>query len=475
MAKSSTTAPSVLPLSAQAPPANSDSGAPLPVSEKIGYALGDAASNLFFQFFGIFLVFYYTDTLGLSAAAVGTMMLVTRIADAVLDPMVGAMADRTRTRWGRFRPYLLWLAIPYGVTGVLMFMCPDWDSRRKLLFAYITYTLMMFIYSAINVPYSALMGVMSSSSAERTRLSSYRFVAAFGAGSLISYLALPMKNWLGQGNDKVGFLWTMGIFSVLSVICFCITFATTKERVQPMADEKVPMHKDAALLVRTLPWVMLFLASVCNLVAYCVRAGAQMYYFKYVVGSEKLASWFMVSSTLAAMAGIAFSPWITARVGKRAAMMGLFGASAACYASFFILPANHFGLLISVNILGALAFGPAGSIIWAMYADTADYIEWKHGRRITGLVYAGVLFAIKMGIALGGALLGWVLAGYGFKPNTVPSPETITGIKLVFSLLPAGLFVTIILLLCGYSLNERKVAEIEAALRGRRNQAAGLP
>jgi prepilin-type N-terminal cleavage/methylation domain-containing protein len=200
--------------------ANKATGIKLSVTEKVGYALGDAASNFFFQFFGIFLVFYYTDILGLSAAAVGTMMLITRIADAVVDPLVGAVADRTRTRWGRFRPYLIWFAVPYGVTGVLMFMCPDWDSRSKLVFAYVTYALMMFIYSAINVPYSVLMGVMSPSSAERTRLSSFRFVAAFGAGTLISYLALPLKNALGHGNDKVGFLWTMAIFSVLSVIYF---------------------------------------------------------------------------------------------------------------------------------------------------------------------------------------------------------------------------------------------------------------
>ena len=175
----------------------------LSVKEKAGYALGDAASNFFFQFFAIFLVFYYTDTLGLPAAAVGTMMLVTRTFDAIIDPLIGAAADRTPTKWGRFRTWILWMAIPYAVAGVALFLCPDWDHTAKLVYAYITYAAMMLAYSAINVPYSALMGVMSYSSEDRTRLSSFRFVAAFGAGMLISYFALPLKNALG-GGDAAG-------------------------------------------------------------------------------------------------------------------------------------------------------------------------------------------------------------------------------------------------------------------------------
>lgn len=440
----------------------------IPAREKIGYALGDAASNFFFQFFGIFLVFYYTDILGLSAAAVGTMMLVTRLADAVIDPLVGAMADRTRTRWGRFRPYLLWFAVPYGVTGVVMFICPEWGNTGKLAYAYITYTLMMFIYSAINVPYSALMGVMSSSSSERTSLSSFRFVAAFGAGALISYLALPMKNYLGQGNDKVGFLWTMVIFSVLSVICFLLTFLSTRERVRPLAEEDVSIQQDAALLLRTAPWLLLFFISIFNLTAFCVRAGAQMYYFKYVVGNELAARWFMTSGTLAAMVGIALSPWITGHLGKRTPMMILLTVSAACYASFCILPPANYALLLVVNFLGALAFGPAGAIIWAMYADTADYIELKHGRRITGLVYAGVLFAIKIGVALGGAIIGWLLAWYEFVPNVAATARSVDGIKTIFSLVPAIFFLGAIALLGVYGLSEGRVAEVEEQLQARR-------
>ena len=247
----------------------------LSIKEKVGYSLGDAASNFFFQFFSIFLLFYYTDIVGIPAAAVGTMMLVTRLLDAITDPLVGALADRTRSRWGRFRPWLLWMAIPYAITGVIMFMCPDWGGTAKLVYAYVTYSVMMLVYTAINVPYSALMGVMSDSSEERTRLASFRFVAAFGAGMLVSYFALPLKNALGRGDDKLGFLLTMCIFALLSVLCFLITFFTTRERVKPAVEQKGSFKGDMALLLRCAPWVLLFFISLFNLTSFRIRFRAE--------------------------------------------------------------------------------------------------------------------------------------------------------------------------------------------------------
>jgi GPH family glycoside/pentoside/hexuronide:cation symporter len=440
----------------------------LSFKEKAGYALGDAASNFFFQFFGLFLMFYYTDIVGISAGAVGTMMLVTRMFDAITDPLMGALSDRTRTRWGRFRPWLLWVAIPYAVTGVAMFLCPDLGERGKLIYAYVTYSAMMLAYTAINVPYSALMGVMSDSSEDRTRLSSFRFIAAFGAGMLVSYFALPLKNLLGQGDDKVGFLWTMSIFAVLSVICFLITFATTKERVVPADEEKGSLKGDLSLLLRCAPWILLFGVTLFNLTSYCVRSGAQMYYFKYVVGNEMGAKWFMTSGMIAAMIGIALAPRITGLIGKRTAMIALSAISTTLNASFFFLPPENYPLLLAVNIIASLIGGPAGAIIWSMYADTADYIEWKHHRRITGLVYSGVLFGIKMGVALGGGIIGWLLAFYSFEANMAPSAESILGIKLAFAAVPAALAFVSVFFLCVYRLSDKKVVEIEADLRARR-------
>jgi GPH family glycoside/pentoside/hexuronide:cation symporter len=445
----------------------------LTFKEKAGYALGDAASNFFFQFFGIFLMFYYTDIVGIPAAAVGTMMLVTRLFDAVTDPLMGALSDRTRTRWGRFRPWLLWVAIPYAVTGVAMFLCPDLGERGKLIYAYITYSAMMLAYTAINVPYSALMGVMSDSSEDRTRLSSFRFVAAFGAGMLVSYFALPLKNLLGGGNDKVGFFWTMTIFAVLSVICFLITFATTRERVKPVTENNGSLKGDLALLLRCAPWLLLFGVTLFNLTSYCVRSGAQMYYFKYVVGNEMSAKWFMTSGMIAAMIGIALAPRLTRLIGKRTAMIALSAVSTTLNASFFFLPPENYPLLITVNILASVIGGPAGAIIWSMYADTADYIEWKHDRRITGLVYSGVLFGIKMGVALGGGIVGWLLAFYSFEANAVPTAESILGIKLAFAAVPAAFAFASVFILLGYRLTDQKVAEIEEELRGRRSHLQG--
>ncbi len=448
-----------------------NSTTPLSFKEKAGYALGDAASNFFFQFFAIFLVFYYTDTLGISAAAVGTMMLVTRMFDAITDPLMGALSDRTRTRWGRFRPWLLWMAVPYAVTGVAMFLCPDLGATGKLVYAYITYSAMMLMYTAINVPYSALMGVMSDSSIDRTRLSSFRFVAAFGAGMLVSYFALPLKNALGGGNDKVGFLWTMTIFASLSIGCFLITFATTRERVQPVEETNGSLRGDFRLLLRCLPWVLLFFVSLFNLTSFCVRSGAQMYYFKYVVGNEMGAQWFMTSGMIAAMIGIALAPRITRLIGKRTAMIVLSAVSAAINGSFFFLPTDNYTLLLVMNVLGAVIGGPAGAIIWSMYADTADYIEWKHDRRITGLVYAGVLFAIKMGVALGGGIIGWLLALFAFEPNTVPTAQSLLGIKLAFAAVPAVFAFTAVFFLLAYRLSDTKVLQIETDLRERRGEA----
>lgn len=441
----------------------------LSIKEKVGYSLGDAASNFFFQFFSIFLLFYYTDIVGIPAAAVGTMMLVTRLLDAITDPLVGALADRTRSRWGRFRPWLLWMAIPYAITGVIMFMCPDWGGTAKLVYAYVTYSVMMLVYTAINVPYSALMGVMSDSSEERTRLASFRFVAAFGAGMLVSYFALPLKNALGRGDDKLGFLLTMCIFALLSVLCFLITFFTTRERVKPAVEQKGSFKGDMALLLRCAPWVLLFFISLFNLTSFCTRSGAQLYYFKYVVGNEMGAKWFMTSGMLASMVGIAVAPIITAKIGKRTAMISLTAMAAALNGAFFFLPPEHYSLLLTINILAALIGGPAGAIIWSMYADTADYIEWKHERRITGLVYAGVLFAIKMGVALGGGIVGWMLAAYGFEANAGATETVILGIKLSFAAIPAAFSFGAVFFLCLYQLSDKRVAEIEAVLRSRRS------
>ena len=299
-------------------------------TEKLGYGLGDTASNFFFQVFNIFLLYYYTDIFGLSAAAVGTMFLVTKIVDAVSDPMMGLIADRTSTRWGKFRPYLLWVAIPYGLCGYAMFANPDLSYNGKLVYAYVTYTLMMLAYTAINVPYSALMGVISPLSTERTKVAAYRFVCAFAAAWLIGTFVTPLKNTLGGGDEALGFQLTMIIFAVLSVALFWISFITTKERVAPLQESR-NIRADLKQLVRNGPWLALFIAAIFTLMNVAVRNGSLLYYFKYYVGDDGTRLFlifdktaiFMSLGLLAMIVGIAMTKWLSERFEKRSLMIVL--------------------------------------------------------------------------------------------------------------------------------------------------------
>lgn len=444
----------------------------LRVREKIGYALGDVASNFYWSFFGLFLIYYYTDVVGLAPAAVGTMMLVTRLFDAFTDLAMGAIADRTRTRWGRFRPWILWGAIPYGVCGMAMFLVPDWGDTGKLLYAYLTYSLMMLMYTVVNVPYSALMGVMSPNSQERTSLSAYRFFGAFGAGMLISYAALPLKNWLGGGDDRLGFLWTMGLFSLLSIGCFFIAFASTRERVEPTREAPTSFKRDIGLVLRNRAWLILFIIGIIALTAAGVRNGSILYYFKYNIGDESAARWFMTGGMIATILTTSLAPWTVRHWGKRNTLMGATLLMSLLWAVAYLIPTDRIALVLGTHFLACLLSGPSAAIMWSMYADTADQIEVTSGRRITGMVYSGVLFAIKMGIALGGAVIGWLLAAFNFVPNATPTPESLHGILLVFSVIPAGFSIINVVLLYFYPLTENRVKANEAALAVRHAQSA---
>ncbi|RPJ59208.1 MAG: MFS transporter, partial [Acidobacteria bacterium] len=253
----------------------------VPIREKAGYALGDVASCIFWQTLGSFLLFFYTDVFGISAAAAGTMFLVTRLWDAVNDPMLGAIADRTKTRWGKFRPYLLWMAVPFGISGVLLFTTPDFGPTGKLVYAYITYNLMMMVYTAINIPYSSLLGVITSNPVERVSLSSYKFVGAFTGGLLIQAFTLPLVGYFGQGNRAVGFQYTMILYAVVAVALFVATFLSIKERVQPVAGQKSKIIDDLRDLSKNKPWIILLLLGLFTLAYVAIRNGITLYYFRY--------------------------------------------------------------------------------------------------------------------------------------------------------------------------------------------------
>ena len=443
--------------------------------EKFGYGLGDAASNFFFQVFNLFLLYYYTDVYGLAPAAVGTMFLVTKVIDAVSDPVMGLIADRTQSRWGKFRPYLLWAAIPYGLFGYAMFAAPQFSDTGKLIYAYASYTLMMLAYTAINVPYSALMGVISPSSFERTRVASYRFACAFGAGWLIATFVTPLKNLLGAGDEVAGFRLTMMIFAVVSILLFWVCFATTKERVHPK-ETRSDIKADFAALMSNGPWIALFFSAIFALMNVPMRAGSTIYYFKYYVGDDgsplflifDKTAVFLSLQTFALLAGILVTQTIVRRFDKRRLMIALTLGNAAAMAVFYVIPPGQYWMMLAVTCIGNFVIGPTLAIVWSMYADCADYGEWKTGRRTTGLIFSASQFAQKMGLAVGAGLSGLVLSLFGFVANQDQSESAMTGIRLMFSIFPGVLAMLSAFAIFFYSLSSDKVRQIEKELAERR-------
>ena len=355
----------------------------LSVKEKIGYGLGDTAANFIFQTMVVFQLSFYTDTFGLAAGAAGTLFMVVRVWDAIFDPLMGIMADRTVTRWGKFRPWILWSAVPFGIMGVLTFMTPDFGPSGKLAYAYVTYILMMMVYSANNLPYSALTGVMTGDAGERTSLSSYRFVCAMLGAFVVQVLALPMVNYFGRGDNARGYRMTMGLLSLIAVGLFVITFLSVRERIQPDPRQKSSVRSDFAGLLRNGPWIALFALTILIFIGYTMRAGAMVYYFKYFVGREDLFSVFNIFGLVSIVTGIVLSTPLARRYGKRDLYIVTLFVAAAFGALFLVLPAHNLPLIFGAEVLRGLAYGITTPLLWAMMADVADYGEWMTGRRAT--------------------------------------------------------------------------------------------
>jgi GPH family glycoside/pentoside/hexuronide:cation symporter len=440
----------------------------LSFQEKLAYGLGDTASNFYFQFFNLFLVFYYTDIFGLAPVAVGTMMLALRVFDAVIDPAMGVIADHTSTRWGKFRPYILWGAVPYGVLGYAMFLNPHLSQHGKLVYAYVTYGLMWVAYAAINIPYSALMGVMSPSSKERTSLSTFRFICAFIGQFLIVRLVVPLKNSLGGGNEAEGIRYTMLIFSVLSVALFIFTFWHTRERVSQPADQTTDFRLDLANLLSNKAWVALFFSALFTLINAAVRGSSIIYFFKYVVRDESQFTFYATSGSVAFILGATSTKLFLKLADRRVLMICLSVVNALLMAAFYFVDPHSYNLLVALNLLASFVVGPTPAILWSMYADTADYGEWKFGRRATGLVFSASVFSQKIGLALGTGVLGWLLAYFGFVANVEQHAPAVLGIRLMFSIIPGALALLGAAAIFFYPINNKVVAEIEAELSRRR-------
>jgi GPH family glycoside/pentoside/hexuronide:cation symporter len=445
--------------------------------EKLAYGLGDTASNFYLQAFGIFLANYYTDIFGLESGAAGWLMFIVPFTVAALNPVVGMLADRTNTRWGKFRPYLLWGAIPYGVFGVVMFANPDFSPHGKLVFAYVTYAVVLIAYVAVNTPYGALMGVMSASSEDRTSLSSYRFACAFLGAFLIGGFVPNLKAMLTpvNGGPADGFRNTMTIFAVISVAMFIYTFANTRERVQAPPGQKTPLGRDLRDLMANTPWLVLFFVGFLNLTNAGLRSGAGTYYFKYNVGDEIAQGMFNRVGFLCFILGALATKLFTARFSRRRLMIWLTVINALGMGTCYFVDPHNLRLLYVLNIIASFAAGPTPAIVWSMYADTADFGEWKFGRRATGLIFSATVFIQKVGLALGGGMTGWLNKYYGYVPNATQTPAALHGINVMFSLLPGAFALLAGFATVFYGLDEPLVKQIERDLAARKEPPGAVP
>lgn len=537
------------------------------LGEKICYGFGDLGSCLFWQTITIYLSFFYTDVFGLTPAVAGTMFLVSRIFDAIFDVVVGMSADRTNTRWGKYRPFIIFGALPLAVAAVAAFTTPSFGGIGKIVYAYVTFILFMCLYSTVNIPYTSLLGVISDNANDRTQASSFKFVGAYLGGIIVSATALPLASYFGNADniqlsepeavvvnisdsvcktdsafvvdsttlaaadscaiDTVSVLYnvktnvpivdeqakqialkaqqkgwqkTMMCFALAAIICFIITFFSVRERVKPVQTEKTAVSKDLVDIVHNRPWVLLFVVTILFILYNCIRLNVTTHYFKYYIGTqsvpwlssllnifrstpienetfgfEALASIFNTLGQLVSLVGVLLVPWFSRVMGRKRATVILLLTSIICTGSFiFFSPENVF-LILLFQAIGSITGGPISSLLWVMYADTADYSEWKNGTRADGLVFSASIMSNKLGWAFGGMISMLILGATGFVPNEVQNESTLFGLKSMMSIIPvvAGV-VALVVLKFFYSLDEKTMEGIQAELKERRTAAENV-
>lgn len=436
--------------------------------EIVGYGLGDMGFNFYWTNISTFLLIFYTDVFGITAAAAATMLFVVKIFNAFTDPLIGAAADRTRTRWGKFRPYLLFMPLPLAVIGVLTYSTPDLGPTGKLVWAYVTYLLLMTIYTGINLPYSALSGVISADARERNAINASRFVAGFAGGTLVTAASPRLVAWLGGSDAALGWSLTMGFWGLAAAAIFAITFSTTTERVQPARAAPSSVRQDLADLRSNRPWILLFFLALIIMVGITLRMTSAAYYFKYVVNRPELLATFVPAYLLAAAAGTALTPLLTRFVDKRRLMIGLMLASTALSAAFLFVDADQILLMYALQIALGLVLGPKSPLSFSMLADAADYNEWRNGRRATALTFAASSFAQKLGTAVAVGVIGALFTTLGYVPNAAQSAESQAGIVWLMSVIPAAFTLLAAVLMIFYPLDNPAMARIQTDLAARK-------
>lgn len=456
---------------------NKSDTAPLSFREKVGYGLGDMASNFYMGFFGLFLLYYYTDVFGIAPAAAATMLLITKVVDAVSDPAMGLIADRTESRWGKYRPYLLWAAVPYAILGYMLFLGPELSDTGKLIYAYATYTLVMLAYTAINVPYSALLAVISPVAEERTKATQFRFIFASLGTLCVGAFATPLVSWLGGDDELLGFRLTIVLFAILSVAIFWITFATTRERICPEPHHS-SIGDDFSALLKNVSWIVLVATGILIVVGLIARFASIVFYLKYYMRDSGTIVFLIFDRTafltscglIGQLVGALVTPMLAARFEKHHLVIGMNLLHAALLAICFFIPPDQYAAIVVVHSLGIFTFGVIITLLFSMYTDCAEYGEWQTGKNTAGLTVSASMFSLKFGSAVGGALPGFMLAWFGFVANEVQTDSAITGIRLMFNVLPAIFFLAGGLLMFFYRIDRTTLHRIESELHERRTE-----
>ncbi len=479
----------------------------LSITEKVGYSLGDLAANLIFQTLMTFLAFFYTDVYNIPANKAAVIIFTGGMIGAFFNPVMGIIADRTVTRWGKFRPWILWTSVPFGVSALLAFSTPDFSENGKVIYALTTYVFLVLMYSANNLPYAALSGVLTGSMKERNSLSSYRFVAVMVAQFIIQVLLLPLVIILGDGDKAIGFTKIMTGFSIVGIIFFLITFITTRERVVPAVEQKSTIKQDILDLIRNRPWLIILFVTILIFVTLALKGGMTIYYFENFLNEAQVAlfldnsgfntfisnlnslligiglsefqwpkdaatsgfSLFNAFGILFMILGIFISKSLADKYGKRDVFsFSLMVATLTLVLFYFYSPTSITAVFVT-QIIHGFFYGLTIPLLWAMIADVADYSEWKNNRRATAIIFSAMIFGLKVGLSIGGSLVAIILAYYGYNNALViQAPETNEGIKLSISVLAALPFAIAIIALQAYEINKKMEHVIESELLERR-------
>ena len=471
---------------------------PLSIKEKIGYSLGDLSANLVFQTLITYLAYFYTDIYGLEADDATAIIFFVGTAAAIgFNPIVGALADRTNSKWGKFRPWILWTAIPLGVTSVLAFTTPDFSYNGKVIYAVITYTLLLLLYAGSNLPYSALSGVITGDMKERNSISAYRFVAVMFAQFFVQVFMLPIIMYAGDGDKAMGIEITMSWLAVVGTILLLITFITTKERIVPTQEQSSSLLEDIKDLIKNIPWVIMLTVTTLLFITLSMKGGAYVYYFENYVSKNSLSDFispildflsnigidffgndpvsagfglFNAGGIIFMIIGIGLSKMLADQYGKRNVFGFFLFISTLFILVFYMLSPESIGLIFGAQIFHGFFYGITIPLLWAMIADVADYSEWKNNRRATAIIFSAMMVGLKLGLSIGGALVAQILGNYGYEPNIAleQTESAILGTKMLVSIYPSIPFLLATGLLFFYVIDKNLEDKIEEDLSKRR-------